>query len=487
MVDSGDRRSGIVWGALIVLGCVALTLAAAQIQLRVVLDLPSDEIRPGKFVVPLALGTTFGVLLAVIRALFARDRALQRELSARERALADANRSLEARVAERTQALEQAHQQVLHAQRLDVVGKVAGSVAHDFNNMLTVVFACLEGLEPSARANPDVAKNLGELRGACERARQISKQLLMFSRKDARRTELLSLRALVDAVAPMVQRVVGGGVTFEVDVDGALALRCDRSQLEQVLVNLAVNARDAGARHIALAAQPTDERGDTAAADAAQQMLALTITDDGGGMSAEVLRHATEPFFTTKPPGRGTGLGLSVANTVVRELGGSFTIESEEGKGTTIRMLLPATRMPVGSAALVATSTEPRPAGPSVIMLVEDEAVVRRTVRRVLEGAGFEVIEADSVESARQVLDQHGPRLSALVTDLRLPDGNGTTILKLLATRHPGVPALAMSGFVEEADRELLGSVELLPKPFASNDLVKRVRALLEPAHTAGP
>ncbi len=478
MDDRANRHGRYLWGALIVLGCVAVTLTAANIQLRVVLDLPSSEIRVGKFVVPLALGLTFGVLLAIIRELFVSDRALRVALAAREHALVEANRVLETKIAERTQALEQAHQQVLHAQRLDVVGKVAGSVAHDFNNMLTVVFACLEGLEPSARADANVEKNLGELRGACERARQISKQLLMFSRKDARRTEIVPVGALVEAIAPMVRRLVGGGVTVEVDVDPTLALRCDRSQLEQVLVNLAVNARDAGARRILIRAQR--EAGDVARlADAPHGAFALAIVDDGAGMGPEVLRHAVEPFFTTKPPGRGTGLGLSVAHDVVRELGGAFGIDSEVGKGTTIRMIVPAAELPASGASATSSSKAPVRAGPKVVLLVEDEAVVRRTVRRVLEHAGFEVIDSDCVERARQLLDEHGARIDAVVTDLRLPDGNGTAILRLLASRHPSVPALAMSGFVEESDRDLLGGVELLPKPFASVDLVARVRAML--------
>ncbi|MCC7071660.1 MAG: response regulator [Deltaproteobacteria bacterium] len=463
-----------------VLGCVALTFAAAQIQLRVVLDLPSDEIRPGKFVVPLALGTTFGVLLATIRALFARSRALREQLAQRERALAEANRGLESKVAERTRALEHAHQQVLHAQRLDAIGKVASSVAHDFNNMLTVVFACLDGLESSASKDAELAKNLGEVRGACERARQISKQLLMFSRKDARRTDTVQVGSLVDAVVPMARRLAGAGVSVEADVDRALTLRCDRSQLEQVLVNLAVNARDAGARHITIGARRLEGGADTLAVQGPDGALELSVTDDGAGMSPEVLRQAIEPFFTTKPPGRGTGLGLSVAYNVVHEQGGAFAIDSVEGKGTTIRMTLPAAPPPAATASPTEERKEPQATqGPKVILLVEDEAVVRRTVRRLLEGAGFAVVEAHSLESARAALDKHGARIDALVTDLRLPDGNGTSILKLLATRHPGMPALAMSGFVEESDRELLGAVELLPKPFSSKDLVARVRALV--------
>lgn len=480
------------WGAAtaVVLGCLALLFVAAQIQLRLVLKLPPEQVSADKFVVPLGIGVTLGVLLAVIRELFSRDRHLRRDLAAREQALAEANRGLEAKVAERTRALEAAHQQLLHTQRLEAVGQVAGGVAHDFNNMLTVVFACLEALEPSARASPEIRTPLSELRAACDRARQLTRQLLIFSRKDAVRVELVELKEMVEGILPMTRRLVGPQVALDVEVEPKLAVRCDRGQLEQVLVNLVINARDAGANRVRLQAHfapETDGRAvslDAPAGDleARERRAIIAVVDDGNGMSPSTVKRATEPFFTTKAPGRGTGLGLSVAATVARELGGQLDIESTEGKGTAIRILLPGVVRPPSAVAPGESSPAASQGGAKLVLLVEDDAVVRRTVHRLLSSAGFDVLEADSVASAREALSQHGAKLRALLTDLRLPDGSGAEIVELVASLQPPIPALAMTGFLDDADREKLGSVEVLAKPFAGRELVARIHALVASA-----
>lgn len=475
--EQGESRSQRrVWAALIVAGCVLLLFVAAELQLRVVLNLPPDQVRASHFVVPLSIGAVFGVLLAVIRELSVRDRRLRAALGERERSLAEANLRLERRVAERTRDLEAAHAQLLHTQRLDAVGQVAGGVAHDFNNMLMVVLGCIDALEATGLPDPTARAAVAEARGACDRARQITRQLLIFSRKDAVQVAPQRVQALLDGILPLMQRLAGSQVAVQVELEGPapLGILCDRGQLEQVLVNLVVNARDAGARHVRILGA------------AAGAWVRLSLVDDGTGMSAETLRRAVEPFFTTKAAGRGTGLGLSVAHDVVRGLGGAIEIESAEGKGTTVHLLLPSAELPSSAETTAGTAAGERPAK-RVILLVEDEPSVRRTVVRLLQTAGYEVIEADSIASGERALEQHGARLDAMLTDLRLPDGSGTALIRAVATHHPKVPVLAMTGYVEDAERNQLGAATLLAKPFATKELLERLRAMTRDPKAATP
>lgn len=474
----GRRRA---WAALIVAGCVLLLFVAAELQLRVVLTLPPDQVRASHFVVPLSIGAVFGVLLAVIRELSARDRRLRAALGERERLLAEANLRLERRVAERTRDLEAAHAQLLHTQRLDAVGQVAGGVAHDFNNMLMVLLSCIDTLETTGLQDPTARAAVAEARGACDRARQITRQLLIFSRKDAVRVEPQGVQDLLDGILPLMQRLAGSQVSVEVKLESStpLGVLCDRGQLEQVLVNLAVNARDAGARRVRILGA------------AAGEWVRLSMVDDGAGMSPETLRRAVEPFFTTKPAGRGTGLGLSVAHDVVRGLGGAIEIESTEGKGTNIHLLLPTAELPSAELPSSAETRAGAAAGEHpakrVILLVEDEPTVRRTVVRLLQTVGYEVIEADSVASGERALAQHGARIDAMLTDLRLPDGSGTALIRAVAARHPKVPVLAMTGYVEDAERDQLGAVTLLAKPFATKELLEQLRVMTRDPRAATP
>ena len=315
------------------LACVVAVTGAAAIQLLWVLQVP---LTPLVFAVPVALGAAFGVLIVRIRRAVQRERQLAALLADREAALAELNRELEAKVLQRTRDLEQAHTQLVHAQKLECLGSVAGSVAHDFNNMLTIMVGCTAELELRVAGEPTAESTLAELSGACDRARQITRQLLLFSRREQAQTTVVGLSAMLEALRPMLTRLAGPELDVRVVTETDQAVVCDQSQLEQVVVNLVVNARDVGARNVELTV------GQCGASESEGPMARLSVRDDGPGMSPEILRRAREPFFTTKAPGKGTGLGLSVADGVLRAFGGNLELASTLGAGTTVILRMPA-------------------------------------------------------------------------------------------------------------------------------------------------
>lgn len=336
----GDRWAADAW---IVAACVGAVLTAGTLQQTVVLGMPLEALGPINHIVPMLVGAGFATLLVRIRRLRARRDALLAELSRSERALAELNRVLEVRIGERTRELCETQAQLAHAQKLEAVGRMAGSVAHDFANMLTVVNVCADQLRATVSGNPRAGDLVEELIAASDRAALISKQLLQFARKQPVRLETLDVRELVQGVRPMLERLVGERITLDTERVPGAGVRGDPAQLEQVLVNLVTNARDAGARHISIDAElrrPEDLPREVREA-APGATVRLAVTDDGGGMTEEVRSRALDPFYTTKPPGSGTGLGLSAAYGIVRAAGGQLVIESHPGDGTTVAVFLP--------------------------------------------------------------------------------------------------------------------------------------------------
>lgn len=320
----------------IVAACAAGVAIAALIQQIFVLGMTLSSLGTVNFLVPVMLGTIFGLTIVGIRRALQRERHFRRELAERERALADLNRDLERRVVERTRDLESAIEQLVHAQRMEAMGRVAGSIAHDFNNMLTVVFACAFELRKSAGADPRLRTVLSELDAACEQARQITRQLLIYSRRERPNTTRFRLRAMIEDLRPILARVAGTAVLLKFEAAGDPEVQGDRGQLQQVVVNLLINARDAGSQSVVVGL------GEVAAGESGRRLALLSVRDDGCGMDAETAKRALEPFFTTKPAGQGTGLGLSVADSVVRTFGGSLDLASTAGAGTTVTLRLPA-------------------------------------------------------------------------------------------------------------------------------------------------
>ncbi|MBI3200512.1 MAG: response regulator [Myxococcales bacterium] len=469
----GQSRSRRI-DAAIVMGCMLAVTTAAAVQLTVVMRVvPVAQF----FAVPLALGVAFGALIVKIRRAIQRERELAAELAARESALADLNRELESKVVERTRDLERAHEQLIHAQKMEAVGRVAGGVAHDFNNMLTIMFGCAAELERTAGSDERQRAVVAELAAACERARQITRQLLIFSRREVACSAPVSLRGMLEELRPMLTRLAGKGVELRVAIESDQIASCDKGQLEQVVVNLVVNARDAGAKTVVLTV------GQGIATDSGP-IARLSVRDDGPGMSPETARRALEPFFTTKPSGQGTGLGLSVADSVIRAFGGSVDLSSTLGAGTTVTVRLPAEARaaePVGMHSALQSGGERAPR--LAILVVEDEAPVRAIMLRILQGAGYSVTAVETVQDAVQVMTDLARPVDALLTDYQLPDGTGAQVIDALARHRPGVPCLLTTGYMN-ADVERLADVPLLPKPFTPSELKARVAELM-PARPA--
>jgi len=381
--------------------------------------------------------------------------------------------------------------QLRQAQKLEAIGLLAGGVAHDFNNLLTVIRGNLDFVRDAVPARSQAAEDLAEAERATTRATGLVRQLLAFGRKQVRQPAVVDVNAVVADAARMLRRVVGEQITLDVALEPALwTVRADRGQLEQVLMNLAVNARDA------LAEQP--DGGlltlETANVDAAPPMarrwglpgpgeyVRLSVRDTGPGMDDATKARLFEPFFTTKPLGRGTGLGLAVVHGIVAQSEGAVHVESACGVGSCFHVFLPrvGTEAPRRAGGAVAA-----PAASGTILLVEDETAVRRTTRRALERAGYRVIEAKHGADALLAWREHGAAtVDALVTDARMPGMSGVDLAACLRGERPDLPVLLVSGYAADTLRSsdgqaLPADVRYLEKPFESTELLAVVASMV--------
>ena len=366
-------------------------------------------------------------------------------------------------------------QQLLHSQKLDAIGQLSGGVAHDFNNLLTVIQANVELVQSTA--GPDVQVELAEVAAATARAAQLTRQLLAFSRRQVLQPTALDLNEVVLDAERLLHRLLGERIVVESALAPALwRVRADAGQMEQVLMNLAVNARDAmtvdgGTLTIATANVPA------AASGTGRDCVRLTVRDTGVGMSPEVRDHVFEPFFTTKAPGVGTGLGLAMVYGIVTQSDGTVHVESTPGGGSEFSLLLPRAE----SSAQPATAGAPRPVlvgGNERILLVEDEAAVRGVARRILERAGYTVLEARHGADALLVWREHAGAVDLLLTDVRMPEMGGLELVAALRAERPTLPVVVMSGY---SDVGAPGNTEwFLEKPFSREALLRCVRKALD-------
>jgi nitrogen-specific signal transduction histidine kinase len=380
--------------------------------------------------------------------------------------------------------------QLRQAQKMEAVGQLAGGVAHDFNNLLTVITAgtrfAREALPPESPAIPDLAT----VDAAAQRAAQLTRQLLAFGRQQVLRPQAVDLNRIAADVGRMLRRTIGEDVAVVTALAPAVApVRADPGQLEQVLMNLAVNARDAMPDGGTLTIETTEVAVDAREAAAHPGLppgayVCLRVRDTGTGMDAATRERAFEPFFTTKPQGQGTGLGLATVYGIVKQSGGYVYVESAPGAGSTFTVLLPpdpSTARPVDVPA-----PERAPAGGGeVVLVVEDEAAVRAAVRRMLERGGYTVIEAEHGTAALALVGRYTGRLDLVLTDVVMPETGGGALLARLRDLRPGLPALLMSGYSAEAVARqgvLVEGATLLVKPFGSEELLRRVREALGPA-----
>jgi PAS domain S-box-containing protein len=385
-------------------------------------------------------------------------------------------------VTERKQAEEallRSEEMLRHAQKLDAVGRLAGGVAHDFNNLTMAILTHVYALQHGPELDDDARESAVEIQRAAERAAALTKQLLAFSRRQVVAPVVLDLNEAVRDVERMARRMVGEHVELRVRTDPSVpAIRADRGQVEQVLMNLLVNARDAmpeGGR-VALETEAAEVGAALPGLPPGRYAL-LTVADTGHGMEAATRERIFEPFFTTKEVGRGTGLGLATVYGIVEQAGGAVFVESEPGAGARFRVYFPA----CAAEAEAEPATPPGvPAGrQETVLLVEDEVQLRAPLSRILRGRGYRVLEAGDGEEALSVADRHPGGIDLLLSDVVMPRMGGVELARRLGERRPGMRTLLMSGYAfdELAGRE---GAEVLEKPVLPDELARRVRAALD-------
>jgi len=389
--------------------------------------------------------------------------------------------------------LERQHQQ---SQRLESLGQLAGGVAHDFNNLLAVIvnYAAFVGDEAQRAASEEhdprwasIARDVEEIKRAGERASHLTRQLLAFARREVVQATDLDLNDVVASVEQLLRRTLGEHIDLQTSLDPELwSVHADPGQLEQVLVNLAVNARDAMPRGGTLSIDTQNAVADDAYVSRYPGLepgryVRLRVSDTGTGMDLATLSRAVEPFFTTKPKGEGSGLGLATVYGIVMQARGHVHIYSEPDIGTTITALLPATDAVVTKVEPV-TSEEAAPTG-GTILVVEDEEAVREVARRILSNRGYDVVTASSGDEALIVVEDDSRPIDLLLTDVIMPRMLGKELAEQAVRIRPGLPVLYMSGYahpVLASQGTLDEGVALIEKPFSGAELLAKVRDVLE-------
>jgi PAS domain S-box-containing protein len=379
--------------------------------------------------------------------------------------------------------------QLFDAQKLESIGRLAGGIAHDFNNLLTAINGyaslVLDMLPADHQARPD----LDELQKVAWRAGSLTRQLLAFARKQVIEPRVLNLNNLIREVDKLLRRLIGEDIELVMrPTSDRSQVRADTGQIEQLLVNLAVNARDAMPRGGTLTIETANVVLDAVneyshAGVSAGPYVVLTMSDTGAGMDAETLQHVFEPFFTTKRPGKGTGLGLATCYGIVKQHGGHITIDSEPGGGTTVKIYLPRVEHAVaGLDRYSSVEAKPLPQGVETVLLVEDESAVRTLAARVLRAHGYTVLEAADGNEALRVAQKYAGLIDLVLTDVVMPQMSGQALVEHLRVVRPDIKVLFMSGYAEDMivhHGKLDPGISLLQKPFSPAALVHKVRDIL--------
>jgi len=383
-------------------------------------------------------------------------------------------------------ASQKLSEELRQSQKMEAIGLLAGGVAHDFNNALTSIRGNAEMLLERKDLPEEARDEAAEISKSAVYAASLTRQLLTFSRKQIMDSEIIDLNATVTNLAQILRRTVGENIAIDLQLaEGADCIRADPGQIEQVIMNLAINARDAmpqGGR-LLIGTGVEDLSGPEAPAAIREKpgrYVALSVCDTGIGMTPDVLARLYEPFFTTKDVGKGTGLGLSTVYGIVRQSGGDITVDSEFGKGSTFTVHLPAvageTAAPRQADALAGLLSSGE-----TILLVEDEAQVRTIVARILRNANFKVYEARHGREALSILEQ-GRTIDLLVTDIVMPEMSGYQLAQEVRKKLPALAVLFMSGYADEATLKAASSSEnaaIMMKPFTPTEMLRRIRALM--------
>ena len=404
---------------------------------------------------------------------------LERRVEERIAELAAANRQLVAQIAER----ERVEDALRQAQRLEAVGQLTSGVAHDFNNLLTVVLGNIEFLERNAGNDPKARRRLGNVRTAAERGASLTAQLLAFSRRQRLEPKPVDVNKTVSSMSGLLRSTMGGAVRLETilrpDVWPALA---DETQIEMVILNLAINARDAMSVGGNLSIETANiVLGEPSLPEepAAGEYVMVCVSDTGSGMPEEVLARAFEPFFTTKEVGKGSGLGLPQVYGFAKQSGGGVKIETANGEGTSVKVYLPR--------AAVRASSELKSAGESdrlearqatLVLVVDDDSAVREVTVSMLQELGYSVLEAGSGGAALDALDQE-PRIDLMLLDYAMPGMNGAVVARQAMQRRPSLPILFVTGYADLGALDWVGEDRIVQKPFRGDELGRKLQAVL--------
>ncbi|HXJ04123.1 MAG TPA: PAS domain S-box protein [Candidatus Acidoferrum sp.] len=378
-------------------------------------------------------------------------------------------------------------QQLRQAQKMEAVGRLAGGVAHDFNNLLMVIKGHTELLMDALPPADRMSRKIAQIDRAADRAAALTKQLLAFSRMQVLQPRVLNLNGVVEDMGKLLPRLIGEDVELGIRSAPDLgSIRADASQMEQIIMNLAVNARDAmptGGRLIIETSNADLDRtyNSTHPIVKPGRYVLLAVSDTGTGMDAETQAHIFEPFFTTKEAGKGTGLGLATVYGVVKQSGGFIWVYSEVGKGTSFKIYLPRIEQPEDKGSLLLAFAE-APRGTETILLAEDEQDVREVAREFLESGGYTVIEAVNGAEALRLATEHKATIDLLVTDMVMPGMTGRELARRLRQEHSRIRAIYMSGYSEQTAAETAqadASMRLLTKPFSRGSILRAVREAL--------
>jgi len=386
------------------------------------------------------------------------------------------------------EALRQSEEQLRQVQKLEAVGQLAGGIAHDFNNLLTVINGYTEIALMTLPANDPMRRSVKEIKKAGDRAAALTRQLLAFSRKQILQPKILDLNSLVTDMGKLLRRLIPESVEFITLLRPEIGqINADPGQVEQVLMNLVVNARDAmpqGGKIIIETAnvEIDEEFAARYASISAGAYVMLSVSDTGCGIDVETQKHIFEPFFTTKEVDKGTGLGLATVYGIVKQSGGSIWVDSEVGVGSTFKVYLPWHRAEREISDGISLPIV-EPSGSETILLVEDEETVRGLARHILESSGYKVLEAGLGTEALSICEQYDEPIHALLTDVVMPRMSGPELALALAERQTEIPVLYMSGYTDDAivnHGVLDPGTHFLEKPFTPDSLLRMIRHVLD-------
>jgi signal transduction histidine kinase/CheY-like chemotaxis protein len=482
---------------------VVLEHAAINVELEANADRSSPRFYEARL---LPLGE--GQVLMILRDVTERHYS-ERQLRASQMALHEAHRDLERRVEERTAALGRANEelrremadrqaaesarseleeQLRHAQKMEAIGRLSGGIAHDFNNLLTAIRGYSELLLKELVGSP-LRADVEEIFNAAERAATLTGQLLAFSRRQILTPEIIVLNQRVTDMSRMLDRLIGEHIAIDLRLASDLwPVRADAAQLEQVLVNLALNARDAMPQGGRLAIETLNRDVNAREAQVLEiapgRFVELRVKDTGIGIPLDVQGRIFEPFFTTKPKGAGTGLGLSMVYGFVRQSGGAISVDSAPGNGSTFSLLLPRTTDTADKTPTPKTLTPPGQRGSGTVLIAEDERTIRRLSATVLGQAGYHTLEAADGQQALDLFTVHAHKIVMVVTDVVMPRMGGIELARRLRQSRAELPILFMTGYVEqgEALHESAAGAPVLLKPFSPEALLREVSSAIQAA-----